>query len=76
MSNSRIDVRIGPRDGPGIVIGEQRRYRNRDRSGCRKITVTEWRKGVKVEKTKWDCRLRAIRVRRAEVTDLIDSFAS
>jgi hypothetical protein len=54
---AQLDVRIGERRGPGVVIGtEGRRYRDRDRdSGCRKITVTEWRRGVKVERTKWRC---------------------
>jgi hypothetical protein len=56
---AQLDVRIGERRGPGVVIGtEGRRYRERDRfdrSDCRKITVTEWRRGVRVERTKWRC---------------------
>ena len=54
---AQVDVRIGPRGGPGVVIGEERRYRvrDRDRDDCRKITITEWRNGVKVKRTKWRC---------------------
>ena len=54
MAQVGVDVRIGPPRAPGYIVEtEGRRYRDRD--DCRKITITEWRDGVKVKRTKWRC---------------------
>jgi hypothetical protein len=48
-----VDVRLGGPRGPGVVIDtDGRRHRNRD---CRVVTITEWRNGVRIERTERRC---------------------
>ena len=55
-ASAQVDVRIGPPRAGVVVETEGRRYhRQRDRDDCKKITITEWRNGVKVKRTKWRC---------------------
>jgi len=48
LAQADVDVRIGGRDGPGVVVGTPRRHRHGvvvtdGRSHCRTVTVQEWR---------------------------------
>ena len=57
---AQADVYVGPR-GPGVVIDEPRRRpgitieTEGRRSGCRSVTVREWRNGERIVRTERRC---------------------
>jgi len=60
LAQADVDVRIGGRDGPGVVVGTPRRHRHGvvvtdGRSHCRTVTVREWRHGARVTRTERQC---------------------
>ena len=60
LAQADVDVRIGGRDGPGVVVGTPRRHRHGvvvtdGRSHCRAVTVREWRHGARVTRTERQC---------------------
>ena len=59
LAQADVDVRIGGRGGPGVVVGTPRRHRDvvvtDGRSHCRTVTVREWRHGARVTRTERQC---------------------
>ena len=60
LAQADVDVRIGGRDGPGVVVGTPRRpatvsWSPMDGPDCRTVTVREWRHGARVTRTERQC---------------------
>jgi hypothetical protein len=60
LAQADVDVRIGGRGGPGVVVDTPRRYHRGvvvtdGRSHCRTVTVREWRHGARITRTERQC---------------------